>query len=71
MLNHVYRCPSPYKVWVERKAPDFVLEVISPESEIRNRIKKKALYADLGVEECFVFQPDEARGGKRLLGYRL
>ena len=71
LLNHVYKCPSPYKVWVERKAPDFVLEVISPESEIRNRVDEKALYAKLGVEEYFVFQPDEARGSERLLGCRL
>ena len=70
-LDHVYKCPSPYKVWIEGKAPDFVLEVISPESEIRNRVDKKALYASLGVEEYFVFQPDEARGGERLVGYRL
>ena len=71
LLDHVYKCPSPYKVWIEGKAPDFVLEVISPESEIRNRVDKKALYAGLGVEEYFVFQPDEARGGERLVGYRL
>ena len=71
LLNHVYKCSSPYKVWVERKVPDFMLEVISPESEIRDRVDEKALYAKLGVEEYFVFQPDEARGGERLLGYRL
>ena len=71
LLDHVYKCPSPYKVWIEGNARDFVLEVISPGSEIRNRVDKKALYARLGVEEYFVFQPDEARGGERLVGYRL
>ena len=71
LLDHVYNCPSPYKVWIEGKTPDFVLEVISPESEIRNQGDKKALYADLGVEEYVLFQPDEARGGERLVGYRL
>ena len=71
LLDHVYTCPSPYRVWIEGKAPDFVLEVISPESEIRNRVDKKALYASLGVEEYFVFQPDLTRSGERLVGYRL
>ena len=71
LLDHVWKCRSPYRIWVEGKAPDFVLEVISPESEIRNRGDRKALYGELGVREYFVFQPDEARPGERLVGYRL
>ena len=71
VLDHVWKCRSPYRIWIEGKAPDFVLEVISPESEIRNRVDKKALYSKLGVQEYFVFQPDEARPGERLVGYRL
>ena len=71
LLDHVWKCRSPYKTWIEGKTPDFVLEVISPESEIRNRVDKKALYSGLGVQEYFVFQPDEARPGERLVGYRL
>ncbi|MDE0126825.1 MAG: Uma2 family endonuclease [Bryobacterales bacterium] len=71
LLNHVWKCRSPYRIWVEGKVPDFVLEVISPKSEIRNRVDKKALYSELGVQEYFVFQPNEARPGERLVGYRL
>ena len=71
LLDHVWTCRSPYKTWIEGKVPDFVLEVISPESEIRNRVDKKNLYCEIGVQEYFVFQPDEARPGKRLVGYRL
>ena len=71
LLDHVWKCRSPYRIWVEGKAPDFVLEVISPESEIRNQVDKKALYSKLGVREYFVFQPNEARPGERLVGYRL
>ena len=71
LLDHVWTCRSPYRIWIEGKAPDFVLEVIPPESEIRNRVDKKALYSKLGVQEYFVFQPDEARPGERLVGYRL
>ena len=71
LLNHVWKCRSPYRIWVEGKVPDFVLEVISPKSGIRNRVDKKALYGKLGVREYFVFQPNEARPGERLVGYRL
>ena len=71
LLDHVWTCRSPYRIWIEGKVPDFVLEVISPASDIRNRVDKKALYSELGVEEYFVFQPDEARPGERLVGYRL
>ena len=71
LLDHVWKCRSPYRIWVEGKVPDFVLEVISPKSEIRNRVDKKALYSKLGVQEYFVFQPNEARPGERLVGYRL
>ena len=71
MLDHVWTCRSPYRIWVEGKVPDFVLEVISPKSKIRNRVDKKALYSKLGVQEYFVFQPNEARPGERLVGYRL
>ena len=71
LLDHVWKCRSPYRIWIEGRAPDFVLEVISPESEIRNRVDKKALYSELGVQEYFVFQPDEAWPGERLVGYRL
>ena len=71
LLDHVWKCRSPYRIWVEGKVPDFVLEVISPESKIRNRVDKKALYSKLGVQEYFVFQPNEARPGERLVGYRL
>ena len=70
-LDHVWKCRSPYRTWIEGKAPDFVLEVISPESEIWNRVDKEALSSELGVQEYFVFQTDEAGPGERLVGYRL
>ena len=71
MLDHVWKCRSPYRIWVEGRVPDFVLEVISPKSKVRNRVDKKTLYSKLGVQEYFVFQPNEARPGERLVGYRL
>ena len=71
LLDHVWKCRSPYRIWVEGKVPDFVLEVISPKSKIRTRVDTKALYSKLGVREYFVFQPNEAWPGNRLVGYRL
>ena len=71
ILDHVWKCRSPYRIWVEGKVPDFVLEVISPKTKIRNQVDKKALYCKLGVREYFVFQPNEASPGERLVGYRL
>ena len=71
ILDHVWKCRSPYRIWVEGKVPDFVLEVISPKTKIRNQVDKKALYCKLGVQEYFVFQPNEASPGERLVGYRL
>ena len=71
ILDHVWKCRSPYRIWVEGKVPDFALEVISPKTKIRNQIDKKALYCKLGVQEYFVFQPNEASPGERLVGYRL
>ena len=62
---------TTYKLWVERKPPDFALEVVSPTSKVRNQVDKKALYASLGIQEYFLFQPDMTRAEPRLLGYRL
>ena len=71
VLGHHPRKRSTYKLWEEGKPPDFVLEVISPSSELRNRRDKKALYSRIGVREYFLFQPDMRRSGPRLVGYTL
>lgn len=59
---------STRKLWDEGKPPDLALEVLSPSSEIRNQETKKELYAKLGIQEYFVFQPDTKRDGWRLVG---
>ena len=71
VLGHDLGRRSTYKLWEEGKPPDFAMEVISPSSELRNRRDKKALYSRIGVQEYFLFQPDEQRSGPRLVGYTL
>ena len=71
VLEHDLGDRPVYKLWEEGKPPDFALEVISPSSAIRNAVKKRALYARLGIGEYFLFQPDPRRRGRRLVGYRL
>ena len=71
VLEHDLGDRPVYKLWEEGKPPDFALEVISPTSQIRNEIEKRALYERLGIGEYFLFQPDPRRRGRRLVGYRL
>lgn len=46
-----------YLLWHEGKAPCFVLEVTSKTTRNEDLATKKALYAKLGVEEYFLFDP--------------
>ena len=71
VLDHDLGGRSTYMFWVEGKPPDFALEVISPSSEVRNRVAKKELYERIGIGEYFVFQPNPERRGPRLVGYAL
>jgi Uma2 family endonuclease len=46
-----------YLLWREGKAPCFVLEVTSKTTREEDRTSKKLRYAQLGVEEYFLFDP--------------
>ncbi len=46
-----------YKLWEEPKAPDFVLEVASENTWKEDLGRKRALYAELGVREYWLFDP--------------
>jgi Uma2 family endonuclease len=46
-----------YLLWREGKAPCFVLEVTSKTTRDEDQISKKSRYAQLGVEEYFLFDP--------------
>jgi Uma2 family endonuclease len=48
---------SSYLVWEEAKAPDFVLEILSPGTKNNDLAKKPQTYAGLGVKEYFIYDP--------------
>ena len=60
-----------YKLWEEPKGPDFVLEVVSRRTWVTDRDEKPKLYASLGVEEYWLYDPTGERVASRLRGMRL
>ena len=60
-----------YRVWEERKAPDFVVEVTSESTREEDRTTKHAIYQDvLRVSEYFLFDPFEEYLHPQLQGFR-
>jgi Uma2 family endonuclease len=56
-----------YRVWVEGKAPDFILELLSEKTKVRDKGRKKLFYQDrFQTSEYFLFDPDT----EELTGYR-
>lgn len=62
---------SSYKLWKERAAPVFVIEVTSSSTRSEDLGDKKELYQRLGVEEYFLHDPLGDYLEPRLQGYRL
>ena len=65
---------SSYFVWCEGKPPDWVLEVASASTQTKDRNEKLCSYAEMGVPECWLFDPKGdvfPRGLPRLQAYRL
>lgn len=61
-----------YKVWQEKKTPDFVLELTSRSTASEDLDKKWIIYQNqLKVEEYFLFDPLGEYLNPSLLGYRL
>ncbi len=60
-----------YKIWVEGKAPDVVIETTSRKTRRKDMSEKPALYARLGVKEYFLFDPLGEYLDPPLQGYRL
>ena len=48
---------SPYKVWEDGKAPDFVLEITSLATRTQDQGPKRGIYAYMGVREYFQADP--------------
>ncbi len=60
-----------YKIWLEGKAPDIVIETTSRKTRRKDTTTKPELYARLGVKEYFLFDPDGEYLDPPLQGYRL
>lgn len=60
-----------FRTWVERKTPDVIIETTSRKTRQVDLKTKPKLYARLGVQEYFVFDPDHEYLDPPLQGYRL
>lgn len=60
-----------YKTWVEGRVPDVVIETTSRKTRQKDLTAKPQLYAELGVGEYFIFDPDREYLEPPLQGYRL
>lgn len=60
-----------YKLWLERKSPDAIIEVTSRKTKKKDLVTKPALYRQLGVQEYFLFDPTQDYLHPPLQGYRL
>ena len=60
-----------YKLWVEGKPPDLVIEVTSRKTKRTDLVKKPDLYARLRVPEYFLFDPTRDYLEPPLQGYRM
>ena len=56
-------------MWRVGKAPDFVLEILSPSTSRKDAADKPALYRRMGAREYFLFDPTD-RLEPRLHGWR-
>ena len=60
-----------YLLWKEAKGPDFVLEVTSASARREDEGRKRGVYAALGVEEYFLYDPRGEYLTPPLQGFRL
>ena len=60
-----------YRIWEEGKPPDFVLEFSSAKTHRTDQKEKKLLYASIGVQEYFLYDPERQYLPTPLMGFRL
>ncbi|EKV01164.1 membrane protein involved in colicin uptake [Leptolyngbya sp. PCC 7375] len=60
-----------YKIWEEGKVPSVIFEMTSQGTRSKDEVFKKTLYAQLGVQEYWLFDPKNEWLDPALQGYRL
>lgn len=60
-----------YKIWEEEQSPTVVFEITSRSTRLEDLGTKRALYAELGVQEYFLYDPLGEYLRPPLQGYRL
>lgn len=60
-----------YKIWEERSVPKVIFEMTSKSTKDEDKIFKKNLYEQLGVQEYWLFDPKGEWITEQLIGYRL
>ncbi len=60
-----------YKIWEEGEVPSVVFEMTSKGTRSKDEVFKKMLYAQLGIQEYWLFDPKEEWLEPALQGYRL
>ncbi len=60
-----------YKIWEEGKPPDLVIEFSSKGTVQTDLVRKKELYAEMGVPEYFLYDVDRRYLPSPLMGFRL
>ncbi|MGW5875556.1 Uma2 family endonuclease [Nocardiopsis terrae] len=53
---------NPDDTWFAAEDVSLVVEVVSPESEIRDRVRKPRLYAEAGIAHFWLVEQEERRG---------
>jgi Uma2 family endonuclease len=60
-----------FKIWEEQRVPSVVFEVTSKSTSRNDYVTKMALYEELGVQEYFLYDPEEEYLDPPLQGQRL
>ncbi|MBW4657909.1 MAG: Uma2 family endonuclease [Drouetiella hepatica Uher 2000/2452] len=60
-----------YKTWEEGQIPSVIFEITSPSTRQNDELSKKNLYAQMGVQEYWQFDPRGEWITEKLRGYRL
>lgn len=60
-----------YKIWEEGQTPAIIFEITSAGTQAQDQSYKKTLYAQLEVEEYWLFDPKGEWIAEKLRGYRL